>query len=124
MSTRRSLNTDRYPTTTAQEEAALAADADLLDLIRENARASLRIADAPDAETERWIAEHPYQPEEPAPSDDSLAVDLDFAAFCDAQTDAFYAHVSATDACPLHTGRPGVVGFSGTPSVTTAAVPL
>ena len=50
MSTHRNLNTGRYPTTTAQEEAALAADADLLEQIQRHARASLRIADAPDAE--------------------------------------------------------------------------
>jgi len=121
MSTRSSLNTGRYPTTTDREEAALAADADLLEQIQKHARASLRIADAPDAETERWIAEHPYCPE---PTDAALSGDLDFAAFCDATADGFYAHVSTTDAYPLHTGRPGVVGFSGAPSITTAAVSL
>lgn len=120
MSTHRNLNTGRYPTTTAQEEAALAADADLLEQIQRHARASLRIADAPDAETARWIAEHPYQPE---PTDADLSSDLDFAAFCDAQADRFYAHVEAADAFVLHCGRPGVVSV-GLPTPSASAVSL
>jgi hypothetical protein len=122
MSTRSSLNTGRYPTTTAQEEAALAAEADLLEQTQRHARASLRIADAPDAETERWIAENPYQPDEPATPD--LSSDLDFAAFCDAQADAFYAHVEAADAFVLHYGRPGVVSVGSALNLSASAVSL